>query len=615
MKRINYKNWFRPIFEIRASIGWIVVSLLLLFSAFPFKWICSLLLVFFAVARGIQAKNLLAFRMNLSTRYLRCIEVADLYKEASKANKEKCLYLGHGYRWDQGSAQLATEILRMPKSALEVLPKRLPEFALKWFIPKNSIVDRLPIEMGQPWIKVLGEVMHSILWPLKAVEGHTLIAGATGAGKTRTYEVLSTQIIRRGSVLIIVDPKNDQEWRERVKRECRVKGRKFLYYSQAEPHKSIRLDPLANWNQSSEIASRISQLLDDGPFRQFANVFIDRVVKGSIYAGDRPNLRLIFRYVQGPVDTLLERCLKKFFVANEFTEFEAKAQPYMQKNAANGLLSGLVALYRKEFAETGRGIDAIDGLVATFSHDRDHYSRIIASLLPLMQVLSTGETGFTLSPDVDDLNDTREIWDIRSVIEKGAVLYIGSDSLANAEVSKAVNSMILADVASVAGHLYNFVKEKDRPEIFLMIDEVAEAINEQVIQILNKGRGAGFRAFVALQTIKDLEAKLQNAAKMLQVLGNLNNQIILRLEDVETVKWIVEKMGETTVKVYKNTLSQGTQSEAHIGEFSGQRGRSEDNEKVALVSKEIFLSLPNLQFVSRFTGGYISMGTIPIIKN
>jgi conjugal transfer pilus assembly protein TraD len=59
----------------------------------------------------------------------------------------------------------------------------------------------------------------------------------------------------------------------------------------------------------------------------------------------------------------------------------------------------------------------------------------------------------------------------------------------------------------------------------LIIDEIAEAINEQVIQILNKGRGAGFKAFVAFQAWADLEAKLRNAAKMLQVLGNLNHQI------------------------------------------------------------------------------------------
>jgi hypothetical protein len=75
----------------------------------------------------------------------------------------------------------------------------------------------------------------------------------------------------------------------------------------------------------------------------------------------------------------------------------------------------------------------------------------------------------------------------------------------------------------VCGSIYNFYAEK--PDVVLIIDEIAEAINEQVIQILNMGRGAGFKAFVAFQARADLEAKLGNAAKMLQVLGNLNNQI------------------------------------------------------------------------------------------
>ena len=147
--------------------------------------------------------------------------------------------------------------------------------------------------------------------------------------------------------------------------------------------------------------------------------------------------------------------------------------------------------------------------------------------LPLLQMLATGETGLMLAPKADDFEDEREIWDIDKIIKQKAVLYMGLDSLSNNIVQKAIASMALSDVAAVCGSIYNFYAEK--PDVVLIIDEIAEAINEQVIQILNKGRGAGFKAFVAFQARADLEAKLGNAAKMLQVLGNLNNQVILKI--------------------------------------------------------------------------------------
>ncbi|MBC3871415.1 conjugative transfer system coupling protein TraD [Undibacterium oligocarboniphilum] len=616
------KNWFRPLYELNALIFWSIASLLMLVSHFPYKYLALIVMLTMTGVRGITVEKMLRFRLSLSVKYLQIIFVKDLYLKSDEALKQKCLYLGEGYEWDQEKAQLSNDLLGMPKADIPAIPGWLPDPLVQHLMPKNIILDKCPVDIGKPWIKALSIKIGPVIWPLKAIEGHTLIAGTTGAGKTRTYELISTQIIRmgKGVVLIIIDPKNDQDLKNRVKKECKKANKKFLYFKQAEPGKSIRLNPLANWNQPSEIATRISQLMEDGPFRSFAHLFIDRVVKGELYVGDRPNLRSIFGYVQGRVDPLLERCLVKFFTDLKVVDFELKARGGSAGKSSTTYLDGLLSLYNVTVADhkkMGRNVqvEAIDGLMATYTHDRDHYSKIIATLLPLLQMLATGETGLMLAPDVDDLNDTREIWDTQRVINQDAVLYIGMDSLSNSEVAKAVNSMILAEIASVAGAIYNFVEEKNRKQIYLLIDEVAEAINEQVIQVLNKGRGAGFRAFVALQTIKDLEAKLNSAPKMLQVLGNLNNQIILRLEDSETVKWVIEKMGETKISEMNTGYSQGTGTEQHIFEFSGNISRSEKRERTSLIPKELILGLPNLQYFARFTGGHISTGTIPIIED
>ena len=148
-----------------------------------------------------------------------------------------------------------------------------------------------------------------------------------------------------------------------------------------------------------------------------------------------------------------------------------------------------------------------------------------------------------------------------------------------------------------------------------MVDEAAEAINEQLLQLLNKGRGAGFKAFVAYQTRSDFTAKLGNVAKMNQVLGNLNNQIVLRLEDIDTAQWFAEKAGTTAIRNLVISSSTSTGTEAHVGEFSGSVSRSAQLEKVPLIPHDLVMQLPNLQYFLRISGGAVYQGRIPIIQD
>jgi conjugal transfer pilus assembly protein TraD len=619
----SYVNHFRPIYENRAALFWFVAVLLLPVSGMPYGWAFALFALAALTVRSLQVWKALKFRMAISTKWLTTIQIEKLLAIQQRMRDEaNSMYLGIGYEWTQKHCQIAHDILRMPTTDIPGLPRWLSkirqgrkiESAIEnIFAPGDSIRDRMP--QGASWIHGMEPKKALVPFHYKAMAGHTLVGGTTGAGKTRTYEVISTQVIHCGDVLIIIDPKNDAEWKQRVERECTRAGRKFLYFSQAKPSESIRLNPIENWSQPSEIPSRIAQLMEEGPFRDFAFLFIDRAVKGELYIGDKPTLRSILKYAQSGITTLLEKGLKRFFRENGLNDWEALVAADAVKlgnKPGAGIVDGMVALYNARFAALDRGHEAIDGLIATHIHDREHYMRIIASALPLLQMLATGETGLMLAPKADDFEDEREIWDIDKVIRQKAVLYMGFDSLSNAIVQKAIASMILADVAAVCGSIYNFYDSP--PEVVLKIDEVAEAINEQVIQILNKGRGAGFKAFVAFQARADLEAKLGNAAKMLQVLGNLNNQIVLRLEDSDTAKWFSDKVGETAIRNLVMSGSTSTGSEAHLGEFTGSVSRSLQLEKVPLIPVDLIHRLPNLQYFMRISGGAVYQGRIPILQ-
>ncbi|MGP8438040.1 conjugative transfer system coupling protein TraD [Paraburkholderia fungorum] len=620
----SYINHFRPIYEFRAAAFWLAACILLPISGMPYAWAFMLVGLSFLLVRSLQIWSALKFRMAISTKWLTTLQVPRLLQVQKRMREEaNSMYLGIGYEWTQKHCQIAHDILRMPTTDIPGLPRwlnktktgrRIEEAIEGIFAPKDSIRDIMP--QGSSWIHGMEPKKALVPFHYKAMGGHTLVGGTTGAGKTRTYEVISTQVIHLGDVLIIVDPKNDAEWKRRVEKECARSGRKFLYFNQAKPSESIRLNPIENWSQPSEIPSRIAQLMEEGPFRDFAFLFIDRAVKGELYIGDKPTLRSILKYAQSGITTLLEKSLKRFFVEQGLLDWEEQVATETTRqgtrNNGAGPIDAMIALYNARFAAVERGHEAIDGLIATHVHDREHYMRIIASALPLLQMLATGETGLMLAPKADDFDDEREIWDIDKIIKQKAVFYMGLDSLSNNIVQKAIASMILSDVAAVCGSIYNFYDSP--PEVVLIIDEIAEAINEQVIQILNKGRGAGFKAFVAFQARADLEARLGNAAKMLQVLGNLNNQIILRLEDSDTAQWFSDKVGETAIRNMTITGSTSTGSEAHIGEFTGGVSRSLQLEKAPLIPTGLIHKLPNLQYFMRISGAAVYQGRIPILQ-
>ncbi|MFL9876455.1 conjugative transfer system coupling protein TraD [Paraburkholderia megapolitana] len=621
---MNYINHFRPVYEVRAASFWLLAAAILPFSGMPYGWAFALFALLVMAWRGRQIWKALRFRMAISTKWLTTLDVPKLLAIQKKMRREsESMYLGIGYEWTQKHCQIAHDIMRMPTTDIPGLPKWLPktrpgraiEAAIEnMFAPHDSIRDRMP--QGASWIHGMEPKKHFVPFHYKAMGGHTAVGGTTGSGKTRTYEVISTQVIHTPSdVLICIDPKNDRDWRRRVERECKRTGRKFLYFNQAKPSESIRLNPLENWSQPSEIPSRIAQLMEEGPFRDFAFLFIDRAVKGELFIGDKPNLRSILKYAQAGITTLLEKALARFFRENGIADWETQVAGSMQQiaqKAGASIVDAMVVLYNARFTACDRGHETIDGLIATHTHDREHYMRIIASALPLLQMLATGETGLMLAPKADDFDDEREIWDIDKIIKQKACLYMGLDSLSNTIVQKAIASIALADTAAVCGSIYNFYETP--PEVVLIIDEVAEAINEQVIQLLNKGRGAGFKAFVAFQTRADLEARLGNAAKMLQVLGNLNNQIILRLEDTDTAQWFSDKVGETAIRNLIVSGSSSTGSESHVGEFTGSVSRSLQLEKVPLIPTRLIHSLPNLQYFMRISGAAVYQGRIPILQ-
>jgi hypothetical protein len=84
-------------------------------------------------------------------------------------------------------------------------------------------------------------------------------------------------------------------------------------------------------------------------------------------------------------------------------------------------------------------------------YDRTYFDKIVASLLPLLEKLTTGKTAQLLAPNYTDLDDPRPIFDWMQIIRKRGIVYVGLDALTDAEVAAAVGNSMFADLVSVAG--------------------------------------------------------------------------------------------------------------------------------------------------------------------
>lgn len=622
----TYHDMFRPVYELPSCVSWAAAAAAIGILQPP-MWPAVAAGVMAASAyRGREALDLYRFRASLSALRVEKISVKEalvVSRKHLKLDKNKSpdpndkggFWLGRGFRWTQQHAEISRQIMYRSPGEIQGPPTWLPSFVLKAIQPPNHV----PLKgdaVGVPWIHGISADEEELTLPIEALPGHTLVVGTTRAGKTRLYELLTTQIVHADKILIIIDPKGDKDWERRVRQECKRAGRKFLYFHPAHPSKSIRMNPLANWNTVSEAATRIGQLIDaDGTFGAFAWKTLFRVMRAQVADSSRPTIKSAKEYVQNGVEPLLERLLQKKLVAAYGGAWDHNLDAFVSKQPRGKVspikserLEGMIG----KFEAMDTRDEAIESLISMVHHSKEHYSKMIQVLEPILEMLGSDELGAMLSPDPLDIDDTRPIYDTQKIIEEKAVLYVGLDSLSNKIIGSAIGSILLADFASVAGAIYNF---REQPEdIYLFIDEAAEVMNEQGIQLLNKGGGAGIKAFIATQTIADFDVVFGSSARTSQALGNLNNVLCLRVKDPDMADWIAKSFGTTAGRDVRVTHSTGSESSKSFTEFRGSTSRSLNEVEIPFVSADLLTRLPGLQYFAFLAGSTLFKGRLPLLQ-
>lgn len=664
-----YETW-RQNYEMRQAMAWFAGCV------WYFIWgdIMGATGVTFGFVVCCALMGILTFRpavrryhmtLRLAGTPLPFIDFNELQKILNDPAHKKDMWLGRGFPWGQTQMQRVADLLKRDwhKTYREALGGLyLAKFVRKhfWlclFRPFKArrlyleIQKRVSDAQGQTWIHGVGDKEEDIFQPVSHSEGHTLIIGTTGSGKTRCFDLLISQAILRNETVFIIDPKGDRDLRDKAKRACEMLGRgdKFLSFHPAHPDESIRINLLANWTRPSEIADRIASLIpsasESDPFKNFAFGALNAICNGLCTVCRNPTLKNLKHYLagtgSGAVGGLVVDALYRYLL-NASPDKTKELEMYIasqKKHDSESMALALVDYYQKN----GPHDPDIDDLVSMFTHNKEHFGKMITSLLPILSMLTSGVLGDMLSPPDGVEERQKATWrDTGELIAWNHVVYVGLDSLSDPMVGSAIGALFLSDLACVAGARYNFEglegeippnevakkgmmakmpfvgkffdkeSKSEARTVNIFVDEAAEVVNAPFLQILNKGRGAHLKLFVATQTLSDFVARMGSKDRAYQLLGNLNNRICLRCIDTETQNFIADSLPKTKVTSIQRTQGLSTTVNEPVPR-GGSLAERMAEEEIALFTPQLLGMLPNLEFIASLSGGHVYKGRYPLI--
>ena len=552
------------------------------------------------------------------------------------------LYLGRGFAWGQRHTQRLRDTLR-PELQRYLAPGRWYRWArrketewehrpllrrvARWLHqPRCNPLAPLPAIGGNPALHGVGLHEHDVWMNLDERVGHTLVLGTTRVGKTRLAELLIAQDIRRGDVVIVIDPKGDAELLKRVYTEASAAGRvaDLLIFHLGFPERSARYNAIGRFSRITEVATRIANQLpsagNSAAFKEFAWRFVNIIARALVSLGEQPDFERIRRYISD-IEPLFVRYARHYLNENGDDDWqeavETRASKISNRNvphAMRGRHADAVGLY--QYLQLNSIYEPVlDGLMSTFKYDGSYFDKIVSSVGPLLEKLCSGTVAELLSPRGED---DRPVLDWMDVIRRRGIVYVGLDALSDTTVASAVGNAMFADLVSVAGHLYKHGLGDGSdimPTISLHADEFNELIGDEFVPLLNKAGGAGFQVTAYTQTWSDVEARLGDSAKAGQVAGNFNSLIMMRVKEPATAEMLTLQL--PTVDVLSLMSVSAVDDSSDPGSGVDFRSRNEDRisvSEVNLLNVSDLVSLPKGHAYALLSGGQLWKVRVPLVR-
>jgi conjugal transfer pilus assembly protein TraD len=341
---------------------------------------------------------------------------------------------------------------------------------------------------------------------------HTLAIGTTGSGKTTGIaNIIESAIVRRYP-LFYVDGKGDLELARRVKSFAESKGVPFYLFSMVG--ESLKYNPIAFGGFTSK-KDRIVEL------RHWSEDHYRKLAEGY--------LQTVFKIIEKAYISLDLHSLAKYLAPE--------------------------SLY-----QLARQIG--DATLVKDIERLEENRRDINSLIAEIENIAESEIGHLFDCSVG------EVITLDKVLSENAVVYFCLQPLAFPAYAETLEKLIINDIKSlVASLLAKSIKIK----LFTIFDEFSIFAGDQIVNLINQGRGAGVHAVLSTQSLSDIVRK-GDEALLGQILNNTNNYIIQRQNNPNDAEVLSNLIGtesgfEVTSQLSANQGGTGLGSVKQTREF------------------------------------------------
>lgn len=676
-QKYAYEALLRPIHEYWAVYGYFIAILIVLVGSEFFLLIpviayaTAILFAFRAFMRWREGNFVAKYQKNL--RYLPPVKMKPHELLADKDSQ----YIGEGFEWGHKHVQRLFDLQKSKNEkyirksdlyywAREISYRKKNQLMyapLIWFLSLqlwiNPLREQKDLE-GVPYIHAVGmpEKERSVLQPMDTRVGHTLVLGTTRVGKTVLCRQFVAQDIRRGGPVIVFDPKGDAELVKAMAIEAKKCGKEHLFhiFHLGFPEISSSYNPIGSFGRITEIPSRVANQMPDGgsssAFKQFVWGYCNNIIKTLVALGNIPTYQLIKeaaidieplairwyahllnKYVEKPkIEPLINKMIK-------YAQTEKKERVKMdikieipsllqgRGDRAKGHYLALFSLYDKQSESinghpmTETEIDVLYSISKALLTDPKYMDKLVASLQPFLEKMTTGSVSKLIMPDFDD--HERPVFSWSEIIQQNGIVYVGLDALSDPEVAAAVGNSMFADLTSVAGRIYKYGVNHGLPEeawgeikkLSIHADEFNELAGTEFVPMLNKAGGANFQVTAYTQTLDDIEARVGSSAKAQQMIGNFNTVLFMRVLNEQTAKLLTSRFDKISVSSYKSftNVQQNSNPETGIDFTSGSQTR-EDVSLKDLVSTSDLVQLPKGQGFALLGGNKLWKFRVPFIE-
>lgn len=297
---------------------------------------------------------------------------------------------------------------------------------------------------------------------------HTLVVGTTGSGKTTGIGNIVESAILRQLPLFYVDGKGDLNLARRIQQFAKSQNRPFYLFSMVG--ESLKYNPVAFGGFTSK-KDRIIELRhwSEDHYRKLAEGYLQTIFKILSKIKIDVDLHTLAKHLEPKMLYLVARQLNDSSLVTDIESLENK---------------------RKD----------------------------IESLVAEIENITNSEIGHLFDCSQG------EVISLENALSEKAVVYFCLQPLAYPAYATTLGKLIINDIKSLAAA--QLLKEKVL-KLYVIFDEFSVFAGEQIVNLINQGRGAGIHAILSTQSISDIQ-KQGGESLLGQVLNNTNNYIIQR---------------------------------------------------------------------------------------